>query len=248
MDEELYYNLARATQYCQIAEEFCNNITEKQEEIQQLKMAFNDSKERKEKPFSILRTISLTVFIIAAIFLGLMLVVALSGVKANSEDIAIIKFLIFVTIFSLLMLIFSKVRLKKIGGIFEKKKCGVVADIEKIENSISEITKESERFAKDNRQWLEYLPAQYRNLQASSYMLMAVKNGRADTLKEAINLYEEQLHRWKLEDAARQSAEAQEYLALAVEELSARQAETNDHLRSIEFMQYMQYLNGRSDD
>ena len=147
------------------------------------------------------------------------------------------------------MFIFSKIRLKQSEATFNNLKVRIaLPKIEKLEKNISEIVEAGEKFAEKNGHVLKFLPNQYRNLQATSYMLMAVKNGRADTLKEAINLYEEQLHRWRLEDAARQSAEAQEYLALAVEELSARQAETNDHLRSIEFMQYMQYLSGQSND
>ena len=76
---------------------------------------------------------------------------------------------------------------------------------------------------------------QYRNLQAVSFMLVAVSNGRADSLKEVYNLYEEQLHRWKLEDAAMGNAQVQEYIANAI-------TETNTRLKHIEFMQFMQYL------
>ena len=74
-------------------------------------------------------------------------------------------------------------------------------------------------------------------------MLLAVSNGRADTLKEAMNLYEEQLHRWKLEQYARQSAEIQEYCARAMDELNSKQAKTNEHLKNIEFMQFINYYN-----
>ena len=66
-------------------------------------------------------------------------------------------------------------------------------------------------------------------------MLVAISNGRADSLKEVFNLYEEQLHRWKLEDAAMETAQTQEYIANAINE-------TNTRLKHIEFMQFMQYL------
>ena len=51
---------------------------------------------------------------------------------------------------------------------------------------------------------IQFVPANYRYLIAVQYMLEAFQNQRADTFKEAINLYEEQLHRWKLENASAQ--------------------------------------------
>jgi hypothetical protein len=79
-------------------------------------------------------------------------------------------------------------------------------------------------------------------------MLVAIHSGRADSLKEVYNLYEEQLHRWKLEEAANQSAQAEEYMNMAIDELNAKQAQTNNLLRGIGLLQYMQYLNQKSDD
>jgi hypothetical protein len=63
-----------------------------------------------------------------------------------------------------------------------------------------------------------------------------------DTFKILDSLYEEQLHRWRLEDAAQNSMEAQEYIALALDELNDRQAETNAHLSAIEQMQFIEYI------
>jgi hypothetical protein len=44
------------------------------------------------------------------------------------------------------------------------------------------------------------IPANYRYPLAIDYITECFVNGRADTLKEAINLYEQQVHYWKVEN------------------------------------------------
>lgn len=100
-------------------------------------------------------------------------------------------------------------------------------------------------FISKNARYIEMIPEKYRNLEAVSYMYLAVCNGRADTLKEVINLYEEQLHRWRLEASAQQAAEAQEFTAMALDELNRQQAKTNNHLQTIEYLEYLNYLNNK---
>lgn len=48
---------------------------------------------------------------------------------------------------------------------------------------------------------------------AIDYFIEVLSNGRADTFKEAMNLYEEQLHRWKIEDMTKSSMIAQQQTA-----------------------------------
>ena len=45
---------------------------------------------------------------------------------------------------------------------------------------------------------LEFLPEKYRNIHATTFMLEALQNLRADTLKEVINLYEAELSNIKM--------------------------------------------------
>lgn len=44
-----------------------------------------------------------------------------------------------------------------------------------------------------------FIPEQYRNSGAIQYICSYLENGRADSLKEALNLFEEELHRMKVE-------------------------------------------------
>lgn len=256
MEKELYNDLLNATQYCRTIEEFGDCLTDKQDEIELWKANYMNDKEWKEGSCKRWRTASMIIFFPNLIFWGLALMVEIYMIFFDEDRksmipqelaalkicmMATIAILAFFTFVSLILFIIAKIRMKKVKSDFKERKRRLDTDIAEMEKSISDIRKAIDKFVEENQQVLKFLPGQYRNLQATSFMLLAVKNQRADTLKEAINLYEEQLHRWRLEDAARQTAETQACLAMAVDELNSQQAETNAHLRTIEFMQYMQY-------
>ena len=57
------------------------------------------------------------------------------------------------------------------------------------------------------------VPATYFYPIAIDYFIEVLSNGRADTFKEAMNLYEEQLHRWKIEDMTKSAMIAQQQTA-----------------------------------
>lgn len=78
------------------------------------------------------------------------------------------------------------------------------------------------------------LPLDYQNEQAIAFMLTAVNNGRVDTLREAIELYEIQLHRWRVEGYAQASAEYHQQLYEAQLAANEKLAETNEQLASLE--------------
>ena len=64
---------------------------------------------------------------------------------------------------------------------------------------------------------LEILPETYRNSEAACYMLLSVKDGRADSLKEAMNLYEEQLHNWAMEKLLQDNQRMQQIHAASMQ-------------------------------
>ncbi len=249
MNQEIKQKLGQAVQYFQLGLQIGEKLEEEENKIDYLEENFRDDKESGEKPSKILKTIGYIGTFGGGGFLALMLIVALTGVKANKSDIALLTFLIPAFIASVCILFFSKILAKKAEEKFKKIRETVVQpQIDEAQVRHTELTEALGKYIEDNIHIIEFLPMQYRNLEAVSFMYLAISDGRADSLKEVYNLYEAQLHRWKLEEAAQQAAEAQEYMALAMEQLSERQAETNAHLRSIEFMQYMQYLNSKSND
>ena len=75
------------------------------------------------------------------------------------------------------------------------------------QKNIYSLQRERGDFWRKNSNLLNFVPECYRNNLAVAFMHQVIQTGRADDLKEAINLYEEQLHRWTLEGHARQMVE-----------------------------------------
>ena len=57
------------------------------------------------------------------------------------------------------------------------------------------------------------VPSNYFYPIAIDYFIEVLSNGRAESFKEAMNLYEEQLHRWKIEDMTKTTMIAQQQTA-----------------------------------
>ena len=112
------------------------------------------------------------------------------------------------------------------------------------EATIAQLEADAVTLQKAANELLAFLPDTYRNTEAACYMLLAVKDGRADTLKEAMNLYEEQLHRWKMEKLAANSARMQqihmESMQSAMREIAGNQEQIQGQLSAIAGMQAME--------
>lgn len=72
------------------------------------------------------------------------------------------------------------------------------------ENKAKENRTIADQIAEDNAEILAVLPLKYRYPLASNYIVELFANGRAATLPEALDKYDEQLHRWKIEHAMQQ--------------------------------------------
>ena len=66
---------------------------------------------------------------------------------------------------------------------------------------------------------LEFLPPDYRDGVAVTYMAKLVRDERASDLKEALSAYDEQAHRWKLEGALKTPKARREYVIKSLNEL-----------------------------
>ena len=64
-----------------------------------------------------------------------------------------------------------------------------------------------------NAEHMAFLPADYWYPIATDYLIKMVQTGRAATLSEALDKYDEQLHRWKLEEASAQMLAMQQQQA-----------------------------------
>lgn len=73
--------------------------------------------------------------------------------------------------------------------------------VRKTEREINETQLEIQRYIKANNiPELYYLPERYRYFIAAQYIRECIANQRARDLSDALNLYEEQMYRWKMEN------------------------------------------------
>lgn len=106
-----------------------------------------------------------------------------------------------------------------------------------------QIKADRSKYLNDNEKLLSFIPQDYRNIYAVGFMTTAIKNCRAESLKEVINLYEEELYRLKMLEKADQSnmlrrAEA-EYLDAMANELAG----ISQSVENIEFLKLIEYYN-----
>ncbi len=89
---------------------------------------------------------------------------------------------------------------------------------------------------------LSIIPSDYLKYRAVTFFEEVVRTGRADTLKEAMNLYEEQVHRWNLEAQGERMIQQQHYDNLMMQiqlcDIEIAQSKNAATLRSIESMEF----------
>jgi len=73
-------------------------------------------------------------------------------------------------------------------------------DLEKAAARSNELKQRIESVIKEKIEVISLIPEKYRYPLATSYLTEVIECGRAETMKEALNLYEEQLHRWRMEN------------------------------------------------
>lgn len=68
---------------------------------------------------------------------------------------------------------------------------------------------EGQKLLADNLDRLAFIPMDYWYPMATGYMLHMIQTNRADTINQLLQMYDEQLHRWKIENAQAQMVELQ---------------------------------------
>ncbi len=116
------------------------------------------------------------------------------------------------------------------------------------ESKIVKIKDELKRFRIKNGTVIDFLPEDYQDdIQAVGYMIHVIKNGLADTLKEALQLFVEQKHRWEMEATVHGMARSMEMhnreMEAYMSEISAQQRITNSRLADIEMLTFLDYVN-----
>lgn len=165
--------------------------------------------------------------IIKKILLFLLLHSLLTYMFAFTGDFGNVSVAVF---FGLLAAVFVKYLIKRI--IYETVKKPQLlkeadADIEKAQDRCKEIEKMIADYAATDewRTALSYVPKDYFYMSALEKFKYYLENGHADNMKEALKLYDEFVHRKKLEKEARRaadnSAEAAEYAKITSEKAAS---------------------------
>lgn len=112
------------------------------------------------------------------------------------------------------------------------------------EKTIDRLVDERNNFAEKNNSVLDFLPDIYRSQLAAAFMERVVRTGRAETLKEAINLFEEQLHRWTLEEQGRQMLQQKELqTAMIQDQLTSILYEQRKATNSLQNLEALEFYN-----
>ena len=149
--------------------------------------------------------------------------------------------------FALIALIVKSNKYKNLIQSQEQKIEELSSKCDKVLEEEGEICKQIKadraKYLSDNDSLLAFIPQDYRNIHAIGFMTTAIKNCRADSLKEAINLYEEELYRLNMLEKAEQSnmlrCAENEYLDAMANELAG----INQGIENIEFLKLIEYYN-----
>lgn len=110
------------------------------------------------------------------------------------------------------------------------------------EEKHNKIIEDRNKYIEYYRPLLNTIPSDYLKYRAVTFFEEVVRTGRADTLKEAMNLYEEQVHRWNLEAQGERMIQQQHYDNLMMQiqlcDIEIAQSKNAATLRSIESMEF----------
>ncbi len=165
-------------------------------------------KQYKGKKYSFFR--SFWPFLIIAIFTfycGLIFIPAIIGGTKDSTLTAV-ALLAIMAILTILVIVGGVFLARLMTNSSNKK---LEKYVQERETKIKEVEKKENQLM-DDAFWnfMDSFPQKYQYAIAMTNIAGYFENLRADSLKEALNLYEEQLHRWKLEQSAMQAVQLQQ--------------------------------------
>lgn len=111
------------------------------------------------------------------------------------------------------LIIYFVARYLKIRFITKPKINNLMNEINKIDSEINNIVDQNTEILKD-------IPPKYCYFFSVNYMYETMVNQRADLLKEAINIYEDQIHKWKVENYQQQLIEINRQHQVALQNIS----------------------------
>lgn len=124
-------------------------------------------------------------------------------------DFALIFILLFSVLYPIVIVKVNKILLKKIKEEDENRRKKLNEEFESKEIALNRKREYRAELINTVASRISVVPVNYQYLMAIEYMYSYFCNGRADTLKEAVNLYEEELFRMRQEQRSEQLVELQ---------------------------------------
>lgn len=174
------------------------------------------------------------------------------AISTGSTILLCISFMFF-SIFligAIMLLSARKMRLKHIKDAekeYKEVQSRLLSENKKIKVKKEELAVEFQKNWKLASECYDFLPSKYQELSPVLFMLDAVKTLRADTLKEAINLWEAEL-KWIAEQQQKRQYEEirrrqNAQMMAALSSIESNQEQLNSNLKDIKVMQYIDYFN-----
>lgn len=241
MNNELFTQLYNASEYYRITNLYGQIYQKYENDINSCNQNYIKLKERKSKPGA--SSAMIIGFALFPMFVSYILHMSNNTSSSGTT--------IFILLVTAVLLVLNSMRCKKQTAKYQKeaeeywnKEGGYIVAEDKKNQERAMV--ELRNFQEANRDVIEFLPERYRNYNATIYMADAVANGRADTFKEVANIYEEQLHRWELENINREIADEISFQNAMVrnqlENIYNAQTTTNNRLRNIETLEMIQFM------
>ena len=240
MNQELRAELSFAIEYFEQGNFFEKQIDEQKQKARLAKEQFRKDEKKGLIFFDLLHLLAVCILVVAGLVVLATVIMIFGDEGFGKTDQFILKMLPLGIILPIGLLVYlkfhDKARNKKFKKIYESQ---VQPIIDATEAEIEHIKNQASDYIKENSHRINFIPARYQNLSAVSFFYNAISERLADELKEAFRLYEEYLHRCRLEDAAEEAIAEQR---LAMNELIRQREETNQRLREIQDMQYWDYM------
>ena len=257
MNTELHSQLVAACERYVVLNNFDAGISKLNEQKKNLIAEYEREKKKgvgAGKSIAIILVFSIIICSFAMVLLCMLFVYALgnkyatTGATPNMLEISLVfsPFLLiavpFILVFSYKKVVVKKKEKKRKLELDNYCQNVFMPQRDKISSAIRNLENEKRTFINNTRTVLDFMPEHYRTNLAVAFLERVIRTGRADTLKEGLNLFEEQLYRWRMEGYAKQMQEQRAIESAMIDEhlsrISANQGRIASSLQNLEALEF----------
>lgn len=194
-----------------------------------------ENKKNLSKPLKILMGVLIYLGVIGILAIIVSKEIFVSGKGLDSEDAAVLKVGVVSIVLFIAWMVFYTI--KKIRA---KKYLSDVAlpKINTYQKQLGIAKQEKTAYQTQENKCLNMIPEDYRDIYCVAYFYKVMSEGRADSLKESFNLYEEYLHRLRMENKMEKLLAYQDEILSAAEDIYNELSYISDEVSSINSKMY----------